>query len=65
MSQDQIINILKSNRKKWFSAREIRDYVDSNPQSIGRSIRKIIKFSKSYKIRFKSGKNNKFFLKKI
>ena len=65
MSQDSIIDILKKNRKKWFSASDFKGKIDCNDVNIVRNVSRIVKYKNVYGIRVKKGKRNKNFIRLI
>jgi len=65
MSQDSIIDILKKNRKKWFSASSLKGLTDCNDVNIVRNVSRIVKFKHVYNVQTKKGKRNKNFIRFI
>ena len=65
MSQDFILDILKKNKKKWFSKRDLIPIVPFNKSCTSRSISRIVKFKNSYGVKVKKGKRNTNFIRFI
>ena len=63
MSQDSIIDILKKNRRKWFSASSLKGQADCNDVNVVRNVSRLVKFSKMYGIDVKKGKRRKNFIR--
>ena len=63
MSQNNILDILRSNKKKWFTSKSIVLITSQSPQSTKKSISRIIKFKLVYGVEVKKGKRNKSFIR--
>lgn len=63
MSQLDVLDILKSNRKKWFSKSNLSPLVSCNKSTLVRNISKLAKNYKVYNIRVRKGKKGKNFIR--
>jgi len=63
MSQEELIPILKANRRKWFSKTEFRPFVSITEQNLVRSVSRLCKYSACYGLKTKKGKKGKNFLR--
>jgi hypothetical protein len=63
MSQYDVLNILKNNKKKWFSKSNLRGLVDCNDSTLTRNISKLTKYSSTYGLKTKKGKKGKNFIR--
>jgi len=59
MSQYDVLNILKQNKKKWFSKSNLKGLVNCNDSTLVRNISKLTKYSSMYGIKTKKGKKGK------
>lgn len=63
MGQDDIINFLKLNRKKWFSKANLKGKIPVNDSTLVKNISKCVKYSSYYGLKTKKGKKGKNFLR--
>jgi hypothetical protein len=63
MSQDSIIDILKKNRRKWFSASSLKGLTDCNDSNVVRNVSRIVKYKSVYGVEVKKGKKRKNFIR--
>lgn len=63
MGQEDIIPILKANRRKWFSKTELKPLIKINDRNLTKNISRLVKFSKCYGLKTKRNKKGKNFLR--
>lgn len=63
MSQDEILNILRSHKGRFFSRKELKPLVKCNEVNLVRNVSRLVKFAPFYGLKTKKGKHGKNFIR--